>query len=245
MTGFLQRNLAASKRFKAKLAAGEVTTLINSVHPSPSLVERLGEYGFDAVLIDAEHGSVGRERVEEMSRAAALAGTAAIIRPEAALPHLITGYFGCGVDGFMLPIIRTPQQANELTKWFRYSAPNDYADRSLILMIEHIEAIENLPALLEIEGVDAYLVAPADLALSMGEDLSRARPSPRVHTLMDQAIATIVRSGRACGMCVNFDTIDSYIAKGVTLLYLHTDHMLERGATEYFSKVASAKRRAA
>lgn len=245
MTGFLQRNLAASKRFKAKLAAREVTTLINSIHPSPSLVERLGEHGFDAVLIDAEHGSVGRERVEEMSRAAALAGTAAIIRPEACLPHFITGYFGCGVDGFMLPIIRNAEQARELVKWFRFSAPNDHADRVLILMIEHIEAVENLPALLEVEGVDAFLVAPGDLALSMGEDLTRARPSQRVHALMDQAIHTIVRSGRTCGMCVNFDTVGSFIDKGVSLLYLHTDHMLARGANEYFAKVASAARRAA
>lgn len=245
MTGFLQRNLAASKKFKAKLAAREVTTLINTIHPSPSLVERLGEHGFDAVLIDAEHGSVGRDGVEEMSRAAALAGTCAIIRPEASLPHLITGYFGCGVDGFMLPIIRTPEQARELVKWFRFSAPNDYHDRVLIVMIEHIEAIENLPALLEVEGVDAFLVAPGDLALSMGEDLTRAQPSQRVHALMDKTIASIVRAGKVCGMCVNFDTVESFIAKGVTLLYLHTDHMLARGATEYFSKVASAKRRAA
>lgn len=244
MTGFLQRDLAASKRFKAKLAAKKVATLINSIHPSPSLVERLAEHGFDAVLIDAEHGPVGRERVEEMSRAAALAGTAAIIRPEASLPHFITGYFGCGVDGFMLPIIRTPQQAQELVTWFRFSAPNDYPDRVLIVMIEHIEAIENLPALLAIEGVDAYLVAPGDLALSMGEDLTRAQPSQRVHALMDQTIDTIVKSGKVCGMCVNFDTIERFIEKGVTLLYLHTDHMIARGATEYFSRVAAATRSA-
>lgn len=245
MTGFLQRNLAASKKLKAKLAAGEVATLINSIHPSPSLVERLGEHGFDAVLIDAEHGSVGRDGVEEMARAAALAGTAAIIRPEASLPHLITGYFGCGVDGFMLPIIRGPEQARELVKWFRFSAPNDHADRVLILMIEHIEAVENLPALLAIEGVDAYLVAPGDLALSMGEDLTRAQPSQRVHALMDQAIETIVRSGKVCGMCVHFDTVERFIGMGVRLLYIHTDHLLARGATEYFSKVASGRRRAA
>jgi 2-keto-3-deoxy-L-rhamnonate aldolase RhmA len=82
MASFLKRDLAGSKKLKAKLRAGDVAMLCHSSHPSPSLVERLGQLGADAVLLDAEHGSVGRDRVEEMSRAAALAGTAAIIRPE-------------------------------------------------------------------------------------------------------------------------------------------------------------------
>lgn len=69
MAGFLRRDLAACKRFKAKLQARELATLIHSSHPAPSLVERLAECGFDAALIDPEHGSVRRERVEEMARA--------------------------------------------------------------------------------------------------------------------------------------------------------------------------------
>ena len=99
MASFLKRNLAASKRLKAKLRAGEHRDLCHSSHPSPSLVERLAERGFDAVLIDCEHGSVGRDQVEEMSRAAALAGTAAIIRPEGSLPHLSPAIWAAASTG--------------------------------------------------------------------------------------------------------------------------------------------------
>jgi 4-hydroxy-2-oxoheptanedioate aldolase len=239
MACFLERDLAASKRFKAKLRAREVATLVHSSHPSPTLVERLAQHGFDAVLIDPEHSSVGRERVEEMSRAAALAGTASILRPEGSLPHLVTSYLGCGVDGFMLPLISSVSQARELVKAFRFSAPCDYADRVMIFMIETIEAVDSLPALLDIDGVDAFLVAADDLTLSMGETITYPR-SRKVLDTIDRAIATIVKSGKTCGMRVDFENVDSFLSKGVTLLYDHADHMLARGAKEFRAKIESS-----
>lgn len=252
MASFLKRDLAASKRFKAKLQAREITTLIHSSHPSPSLVERLGQYGFDAVLIDAEHGSVGRERVEEMSRAAALAGIAAIIRPEGSLPHLVTGYIGCGVDGFMLPLIRSIAQAEELLYMSRFSAPLDHGDRIVILMIETIQAVECLTGLLELTGVDAFLVAQSDLAISMGvTSFPDARPfqppslPPQVLATIDRAIAMIVDAGKVCGARVTYDDAGSYLSKGVTLLYDHTDNLLARAAKDFLAKMGANKRRAA
>lgn len=246
MASFLERDLAPSRRMKAKLASGQITTLCHSSHPSPSLVERLAHCGFDSVLIDCEHGSVGRERVEEMARAAALAGTASIIRPEGSLPHLVTGYLGCGVDGFMLPLISGPAHAQELLEGFRFSAPIDYADRIMIMMIERIEAVESLPALLQLEGVDAWMVAPCDLALTMGESLSKGQPlSRRVTDTIDRAIATIVKAGKVCGMRVDYSDMQSFLAKGVTLLYDHADNMLKRGAKDFIARIDSFKRDAA
>jgi len=237
MASFLKRDLAASKRLKTTLASGGIATLCHSSHPSPSLVERLAEQGFEAVLIDCEHGSVGRERVEEMARAAALAGTAAIIRPEGSLPHLITGYLGCGVDGFMLPLIMSPAHAQQMVDYFQFSAPVDHVDRTLILMIERIEAVDSLPEILRIRGVDAYLVAPADLALSMGEPLQRDGVTPKVAQAIDRAVKTIVDSGRICGARIDFHDVRDFIDKGVRLLYTHADHMLARGARDYFSLI--------
>lgn len=243
MGSFLKRDLAASKRFKAKLTAREITTLINSNHPSPSLVEALAHIGFDGVLIEAEHGSVGRERVEEMSRAAALAGAAALIRPEASLPYLLTSYYGCSVDGFMLPLIRSVMQAQQLVDAFRYSAPTDFQDRPLIFMIEHIDAINCLPELLRIDGVDAFLLAKDDLALSFGEKIGDNRPySKRVLETIDWAIDTIVDAGKVCGARVTFEDVGRLVSKGVTLVYEHTNHMIASGAKNFMSHIAAAKK---
>jgi 2-keto-3-deoxy-L-rhamnonate aldolase RhmA len=240
MAGFLKRTLAASKRLNTKLRAGEIATLCHSSHPSPSLVERLAELGFDAVLIDCEHGSVGRDRVEEMSRAAALAGTAAILRPEGSLPHLITGYLGCGIDGLMLPLIMSASHAQQMVDFFQFSAPVDYADRTLILMIERIEAVDALPEIMRIPGVDAYLVAPSDLALSMGEPLGGGKVTPKTAAAIDRAIKTIVDAGKVCGARIDFHDLPEFVEKGATLLYTHADHMLAAGARQYQAIVASA-----
>jgi 2-keto-3-deoxy-L-rhamnonate aldolase RhmA len=235
MASFLKRDLAGSKKLKAKLRAGDVATLCHSSHPSPSLVERLGQLG-----ADAEHGSIGRDRVEEMSRAAALAGTAAIIRPEGSLTHLITGYLGSGVDGFMLPMIMSPAHAQQMIDYFQFSAPADYADRTLILMIERIEAVDTLPEILRIPGVDAYMVAPDDLALSMGE-WKPGGLTPKAAAVFDRAVKTIADAGKACGARIDFDTVPKFVEMGVTLLYTHADHMLAAGAKQYFSIVDSSR----
>lgn len=244
MASFLKRDLAANRRLKAKLRDGEIATLIHSSHPSPSLVEKLGECGFDAVLIDCEHGSAGPERVEEMARAASLAGIVSIVRPEDAAPWMITRYLECGVDGFMVPLIANASVAQSIVDRLRFSAPFDHQDRFLILMIETIEAVNNLPEILAVEGVDAYLVAPGDLALSIGAspityEWQQGRLSELVSETVDRAIRTIVDAGKVCGTLVNRNDVQPFIRKGVRLVYDHANHMLARGAKDFLDLVRS------
>jgi 2-keto-3-deoxy-L-rhamnonate aldolase RhmA len=246
MASFLKRSVAANRKLKERLRNGDVVTLIHSSHPSASLVEKLGELGFDAVLIDCEHGSATPERVEDMGRAANLAGMVSIVRPEDSLPHLITRYLECGVDGFMLPLIPNAAVAQSLVDRLRFSAPFDHEDRFIILMIETLEAVNNLPEIMRVEGVDAYLVAPGDLALSMGqipytyEWQSGKRPAA-VDEVVDRAIRTIVDAGKVCGTLVNRGDVQSYIRKGVRLVYDHANHMMARGSKEFLEIVAAAR----
>ena len=55
---------------KAKIARGEVALGCSVMFPSPQIVEMLGYAGFDWVLIDCEHGSIGLADVELMVMAA-------------------------------------------------------------------------------------------------------------------------------------------------------------------------------
>ena len=69
------------KKIKQKLAAREVVTMFNPDFTSPRLVEFVGGLGLDVALIDAERMSYDFERVEEMVRAAHVAGIAIVARP--------------------------------------------------------------------------------------------------------------------------------------------------------------------
>lgn len=249
MASFLRRSMVANRALKARMRDGDLVTMIHSSHPSASLVEKLAECGFDAVLIDCEHGSATPERVEDMARAASLTGIISIVRPEDALPHLITRYLECGVDGFMVPLVPNAQVAQSMVDRLRFSAPFDHQDRFLILMIETIEAVENLPEILRVEGVDAYLVAPGDLALSIGSvpityEWQNGRRPKEVDDVVDRAIRTIVDAGKVCGTLVNREDVQSFIQKGVRLVYDHANHMLARGSKDFLDTVAGARREA-
>lgn len=246
MATFLNRDMTVPRALKQKLKSGEVATLVHSSHPSPSLVEKLGECGFDAVLIDCEHGTAGPERVEDMARAATLSGIVSIVRPEDPQPWMITKYLECGIDGLMIPLVSDAKTASSLVDRFRFSAPFDHQDRLMILMIETVEAVENLPGILGVDGVDAYLVAPGDLALTMGatpfsyEWHGGERPK-EVAAMIDRAINTIIDAGKPCGTLVNHNDAADFIAKGVTLLYDHTNHMLSYGSRDFMKRVKDAQ----
>ena len=55
---------------KDKLLAGQPALGVSVMIPSPQVVEMIGRLGFDWVLIDCEHGTIGLESVELMAMAA-------------------------------------------------------------------------------------------------------------------------------------------------------------------------------
>jgi 4-hydroxy-2-oxoheptanedioate aldolase len=68
-------------RMKAKFAADEPAFGLSVMIPSPQVVESAAGLGFDWVLIDCEHGTVGLETMELMVMAAEASGVTPIVRP--------------------------------------------------------------------------------------------------------------------------------------------------------------------
>src|SRR5690606_20296765 len=132
------------------------------------LVEFLGSLGIDAIFIDCEHGSAGFEKVEDMARAARLTGAAAIVRPASQDSWLITRYLDRNIDGLIVPHVDTADQARALVETVRYARPRDHQDKIVIAQIESPQAVENLPELLAVDGIDVYFIGPGDLSATMG-----------------------------------------------------------------------------
>src|SRR5690349_24894629 len=70
-----------TNRMKAKLAAGEPAFGLSVMIPSPQIVESAAGMGFDWVLIDCEHGTIGLESMELIVMAAEASGVSPIVRP--------------------------------------------------------------------------------------------------------------------------------------------------------------------
>ena len=185
---------------KEKLRRDEVVVVVNPDHPSPSLTEFVASLGFDGVFIDCEHGMATVERVQEMCRAARAAGVQSIVRPEWNAPHLLTRYLDAGADGLMVPHVETAASAKQIVETVRYARPKDFGDKLLIAMVESVAAIDNIPELLAVDGIDVLFVGPSDLSSSMG--FAGQAHHPDVKAMVKRAIGEIRAGGKQAGTLV-------------------------------------------
>ena len=174
---------------KQKLKDGKAVFGAMITFPSPPVVEMLGLIGFDWVLIDNEHGSITVDSSEDMIRAAELTGVAPIVRPVANRPEIIAPFLDRGAWGVQIPHVNTREEAESAVKSCKYfpegqrgimsrSRPADYgiigtareyaakanANTLVCLMLEEVEAIDNLQELVTVKGVDVFFIGAGDLS---------------------------------------------------------------------------------
>lgn len=214
-------------RAKERIASGAVVDLINPDYPSPGLVEFLGRSGVDALFIDCEHGSSGFERVEELARAARLTGMAAIVRPMMADSALMTRYLERGIDGLMVPHVDDAETANTVVETIRYTRWRDYEDVIFLAQVESVKAIDNLPELLAVEGIDVYFIGPSDLSQDMGH--AGEFDHPEVEAQIQRARKSILDANRCAGILVNPETVAHRVEEGFRVLYEHANTFIHRG----------------
>ena len=206
----MRHNLA-----KHKLAAGKPVTVISHTYTSAALVEYVAHLGFDVVFIDTEHGSAGWEEVENMVRAAELANATPIVRVQSNDHSTITRALDRGAGGVQVPHVNTRAQAEAAVRHAKF-APlghrgfaagraglgeqmSEFTRRAneetmVVLMLEEVEALQNLDEILAVDHVDALFVAPGDLSQSMG--YPGQIEHPEVQAAIDQAVARIRAAGR-------------------------------------------------
>ena len=214
-------------RAKERIASGAVVDLINPDYPSPGLVEFLGRSGVDALFIDCEHGSSGFERVEELARAARLTGMAAIVRPMTADSALMTRYLERGIDGLMVPHVDDAETANTVVETIRHTRWRDYEDVIFLAQVESVRAIDKLPELLAVEGIDVYFIGPSDLSQDMGH--AGEFDHPEVEAQIQRARKAILDANRCAGILVNPETVARRVEEGFRVLYEHANTFIHRG----------------
>ncbi len=217
-----------SKSVKQRLAAGEPVTVVNVDHVSPSLVEVLGSLPVHAVFIDCEQGAPDFLAVEDMARAARLTGLTSLVRIYQPEPWLVERTLFRKVDGIVVPRIDTADQAQRMIDAVKYCYPDDHSDKVLVIQIESSEALDNLDALLALDGIDAYFIGPVDLSKSLGHGGDYR--CPPVQAVMDDTIARIRAGGRNAGVMVDRDNVQRYASLGVTFFYEHVNGFLRYGA---------------
>ena len=252
-----------ANRMKARFAAGEPAFGLSVMIPSAQIVEMAAGVGFDWVLIDCEHGTVGLETMEQMVMAADAAGITPIVRPQSNSTADILQAMDRGAMGVQVPHISTaaaaraavqavkfhPQGTRSLAAGtrasgygYRGSMSEFTADANretlVCIQIEDEEALPNIDEILAVEGVDVFFIGPSDLSQSMGHPGDPK--APRVAKAIDETLAKIVAAGRTPGMPATAEAVQVALAKGVRYIYTHLPVVLGAGAKAFFRNAREA-----
>ena len=243
-------------RMKAKIARGEPALGCSLMFPSAQVVEMLGYAGFDWVLIDCEHGSIGPADVELMAMACDAVGITSIARPKTNAVSDIQAVMDRGVMGVQVPHINTAEEARRTVaavkfgpgaarglavgtrpdRWGLGARMPDFAraanQQSLIcVQLEHEAALRNIADLLAVEGIDVFFIGPSDLSQSMG--FPGNAKAPPVARAIDAALASIVAAGRTPGMPASIETVAEVKALGCKYIYTHLPRLLGMAADAF------------
>jgi 4-hydroxy-2-oxoheptanedioate aldolase len=245
-----------TNRLKHKLAAGQPATVVAPFAPSAGLVELLGHLGFDGVFLDCEHGSSTWDEVEHMVRAAELAGYSSVVRIERNDAATITRALDRGAGGVQVPHVNTAAEAAAAVKHVKFAPLGhrgwsggrtafdidmaDYARHAnqetlLVVMLEEVEALDNLDEILRVEHVDVFFVAPGDLAQSMG--YPGQMDQPQVIAAIDDALRRIRAAGRVSGALTAPNSVEHHLELGVQYLYVSLTSLLAPTAADLIRKV--------
>lgn len=221
---------------------------------SPLVAEICAGSGLDIVLIDGEHSPVNLESILAQLQAVAPYPAVPVVRAPIGDPVVIKQLLDLGAQNILVPMVDSVAHAEAMVRAVRYpphgvrgvgsalarssrwSRIPDYLARasdlvSLTVQIETAEGLEQAAAIAAVDGVDALLVGPADLAASMG--LLGQQNHPDVVA----AVESVIAAGRAAGTPVGvnaFDpaTADRYAAAGAAYVLVGADVTLLARASE-------------
>ena len=238
--------------FKAALAAGRPQIGLWLSMAQPYLAEVSATAGFDWLLVDGEHAPNDLRSTLATLQAVAPYRSQPVVRSVAGEDWQIKQLLDIGAQTLLVPMVDTAQQAARLVAATRYpplgvrgvgsavgraslwSSRSDYlavADSEVCLLVqaESATALKNLEAICAVDGVDGVFIGPADLAASMGH---RGKPThPEVQAAIEQAMRTIVASGKAAGTLTSDPALARrYLELGCTYVAVGVDVLLFAGA---------------
>lgn len=228
--------------------------------------------GFDWLLIDGEHAPNDLRSILGQLQAIAPYSSHPIARVPVGHGHsgttLIKQYLDLGVQTLLVPMVDTPGQAADLVRATRYPPPgirgmggaraslwgrnpsyvyDANAQVCLLVQAETELSLRNLDEIAATEGVDGVFIGPADLSASMGHVGNPGHPE--VQAAIADAIARIVKAGKAAGILTPDEALAGhYLKLGATfvavgldtnLLARHTSALAARFKTSVSAAPAS------
>ena len=201
----------------------------------------------DFIMLDMEHGAYSIETFSDIAKVAKSIELGIFVR----VPELSKGYVSrvldAGADGVMVPMISTREEAQALARWAKYEPigkrgygsscvqtgygnidtdtmtfmKNRNKESLAIAQIETKEAINNIDAIAEVEGIDVLLIGPNDLSISLG------LPGKVMDKIVQQAIEKVAnaaeKNGKIFSMHAGDKLLEKWIPRGMNMIMNELD----------------------
>lgn len=198
---------------------------------SQDVVRALAAAGFDWAFIDTEHGGFGIGEVQDLCRMAVKVGLSPVIRVPELHYGLVARALDCGGEGVIFPRVESPELLAQAVSWTKFPPEGqrgcgltplhidfeaasiaqimEHANREslVVLQIETVRALEARDELLSVPHVDAVMVGPVDLSISLGV------PGEFEHPKMLDAVEKIFDSCQAHGVAPGAQARNAALAK--------------------------------
>ena len=245
--------------FAARLAAHEklIGTIVSL--NSAAIAEIVSQCGFDWVFIDAEHGALPIDGIENLVRACA---KPALIRIAEKSEKAVKQALEVGAQGIIVPQVNDAETVAAIVQYAKYppdgqrgvgvGRANNYGmsfsqyleranqDTVVVAQIEHIKAVNNVDEIIATNGLSSILIGPNDLAASM--NLLGQTEHPDVVAAIDTVRVACAKTNMPLGI-FHGDPLKAieYGASGFSLIACGVDSIVfGNAATELASQLNDA-----
>ena len=209
--------------------------------------ETMAHQGWDTLTIDLQHGVVDYQAMVGMLQAISTTATVPIVRVPWLEPGIIMKTLDAGAYGVICPMVNTREEAQRFVAYTSYAPKGtrsfgpvrallyggaDYpakANETIVrfAMIETAQALDNLDAILGVEGLDAIYIGPSDLSLALGCKPSFDDVEPKVAQAIDHIVARAKAHGVVAGIHNGrSDVAKARVAKGFRFVTVSSDARL-------------------
>ncbi|TXH58781.1 MAG: 2,4-dihydroxyhept-2-ene-1,7-dioic acid aldolase [Burkholderiaceae bacterium] len=209
--------------------------------------ETMAHQGWDTLTIDLQHGVVDYQAMVTMLQAISTTATVPIVRVPWLEPGIIMKTLDAGAYGVICPMVNTREEAQRFVAYTSYAPKGtrsfgpvrallyggaDYpakANETIVrfAMIETAQALDNLDAILGVEGLDAIYIGPSDLSLALGCKPQFDDVEPKVAQAIDHIVARAKAHGVVAGIHNGrSDVAKARIARGFRFVTVSSDARL-------------------
>ena len=204
-----------------KLWAEDKTALCGWVATeSAVLAETLGQAGFDAVVVDLQHGAADIHNLMGFMHAISATPAVPMVRLPGNVPEIIMKSLDFGSYGLICPLINSADDAARFVDAAMYPPEGGryfatarvvnyagadyakYANQEIVklAMVETKEGLENVEEILAVEGLDGIFVGPTDLALTLGLTPGPEGSQPVLEEAIAHCLAMTQKAGKKAGI---------------------------------------------